>query len=248
MYSRQHLKETAKRNIEGKIWKLFLCTLVVALLLLVANIPFFGAIAVFVLSPAIIYGLTYIYLKVTAGEPFSPADLFFAFERGSFIWKVFGAYYLTAIYTFLWSLLFIIPGIVKAYSYSMTPMILIENPEMSVKDAIKESQKLMDYHKADLFVLQLSFIGWSLLCSVTLGIASIYVIPYYEATFINFYRFLKEEDSRYSVNTSSNTQTYNTYSSSSANEAQPYGESTNVNEAENFSDNENHNDENNDLN
>lgn len=81
-------------------------------------------------------------------------------------WKGFCMNFLTGLYIGLWSLLLVIPGIVKSYSYAMTPFILSENPEMSANDAITASRELMDGHKWDLFCLYLSFIGWNLLASL----------------------------------------------------------------------------------
>ncbi len=101
---------------------------------------------------------------------------------------------LVTLYTFLWSLLFIIPGIVKSYSYAMTPYILLDRPELSATDAIKESEKMMNGHKMDLFILDLSFIGWILLSMLTCGILVLYVEPYMEATRAAFYLELKGPD------------------------------------------------------
>lgn len=97
------------------------------------------------------------------------------------------------LFIFLWSLLFLIPGIIKSFSYAQMPYILMDHPEMGWKEAIEESKRMMDGHKADLFVLYLSFIPWLLLCGVTLGIAFLYVGPYMQMTCVNFYRALKEE-------------------------------------------------------
>ena len=101
---------------------------------------------------------------------------------------------LVMLYTFLWSLLFIIPGIIKSYSYAMTPYILLDRPELSATDAIKESEKMMDGHKMDLFILDLSFIGWVLLSMLTCGILVLYVEPYMMATKAAFYLELKGPD------------------------------------------------------
>lgn len=101
---------------------------------------------------------------------------------------------LVMLYTFLWSLLFIIPGIVKSYSYAMTPYILLDRPELSATDAIKESEKMMNGHKMDLFILDLSFIGWILLSMLTCGILVLYVEPYMMATKSAFYLELKGPD------------------------------------------------------
>jgi len=74
--------------------------------------------------------------------------------------------FLMGLYTFLWALLFVIPGIIKAHAYRMTPFILAENPGMKPSRAIEKSKTMMNGHKMDLFSLRLSFIGWSLLCSL----------------------------------------------------------------------------------
>ncbi|MBQ9194080.1 MAG: DUF975 family protein, partial [Bacteroidales bacterium] len=84
-------------------------------------------------------------------------------------WKKVGGMLLVGILTFLWSLLFIIPGIIKAFSYAMTPFILDENPELGASEAIHRSRMMMKNHKFDLFWLYLSFIGWFLLCCITCG-------------------------------------------------------------------------------
>ena len=98
-----------------------------------------------------------------------------------------GLYIITNFFTFLWSLLFVIPGIVKIYSYSMAPFILADNPDFTAREALSKSKKIMNGHKFELFVLQLSFFWWYILDWITLGIASIYVIPYINATTTNFY-------------------------------------------------------------
>lgn len=96
-------------------------------------------------------------------------------------------YLLTMLFTFLWSLLLIIPGIIKQYAYSMAPYIMAENPMMTATEALDESQRIMKGHKMDLFILQLSFIGWFLLVIITFGIALIWVAPYIEAARAEFY-------------------------------------------------------------
>lgn len=99
---------------------------------------------------------------------------------------------LVTTYTMLWSLLFIIPGIVKSFSYSMTFFILNDHPEMTASQAITESRRIMDGHKGELFVLGLSFIGWFILSMFTFGILLIYVIPYMQATIAAFYEKIRD--------------------------------------------------------
>lgn len=97
------------------------------------------------------------------------------------------------VFTALWSLLLIVPGIIKGYSYMMTMYILADEPELSAKEAMQKSMYLMDGHKMELFVLQLSFIGWMILSSLTFGLLLVYVIPYMEAATANFYQAIKRE-------------------------------------------------------
>ena len=89
---------------------------------------------------------------------------------------------------FLWSLLFIIPGIIKAYSYAMVPYILAENPNLSTKEALDLSKKMMNGNKWRLFCLQISFIGWIILCALTFGIGYIFLAPYQKAAEACFYK------------------------------------------------------------
>ena len=96
-----------------------------------------------------------------------------------------------SLFTYLWALLFFIPGIVKALSYSMAPYILAENKGKSALECINESKEMTKGHKMELFVLGLSFIGWGLLCGITFGIAAIWVAPYMQATMANVYNSLK---------------------------------------------------------
>ena len=109
--------------------------------------------------------------------------------------RTVGAVLLVFVYTLLWTLLLVIPGIIKAYSYSMTFYIVRENPEMTAGDAITASQKMMDGHKMDLFLLSLSFIGWAILASITFGIGYLWLIPYIYTAYAAFYETLKKETS-----------------------------------------------------
>ena len=124
------------------------------------------------------------------GEDISVGDAFKGFNiTGKAVWLSI----ITNFFIFLWSLLLLIPGIIKSFSYSMAPFILADNPELTAREALSESKKIMYGHKFDLFVLQLSFFLWYLLGAITLGIAYIYIAPYYEATIINFYNTIKDK-------------------------------------------------------
>lgn len=106
---------------------------------------------------------------------------------------VVGTMFLRTLYTFLWSLLFIIPGIIKALEYRMVPYILADHPEMSTKEVFALSRQMMDGEKRNAFVLDLSFLGWQILAAFTCGILNIfYVNPYIHSTNAELYLTLKK--------------------------------------------------------
>ena len=155
-----------------------------------------GVIATYVVTPALSVGLTMVYLEVTYGEGVNVPTLFKTFQNthqwiASVILLI-----LIGIFTLLWSLLLVIPGIIKSLSYSMSYYILAENPDMTAREALNESKAIMHGHKMDLFVLELSFIPWLLLVAVTLGIAAIWVEPYMQLTLTNFYHNIKRQDAQ----------------------------------------------------
>lgn len=102
------------------------------------------------------------------------------------------AYILHTLYTALWSLLFVIPGLVKTYSYSMTFYIMRDNPGIGANEAITRSRQMMNGHKWQLFCLHFSFIGWCLLSVLTCGILMLWVAPYMEAATAAFYESIKD--------------------------------------------------------
>ena len=105
------------------------------------------------------------------------------------------------VFTFLWALLFIIPGIIKAFAYAMTPYILVDKRELSANQAIDLSKEMMKGHKFDLFWLSLSFIGWILLSILTLGIGLFWLMPYITTSMGAFYEDVKAEyETRNSIN------------------------------------------------
>lgn len=101
---------------------------------------------------------------------------------------------LVSIFTFLWTWLLIIPGIIKAYSYSMTPYIVKDmvasGKQVSATDGINASKELMKGHKMALFIFDLSFLGWNILAAITCGIGYLWVTPYYQTAKANFYRHI----------------------------------------------------------
>lgn len=108
-------------------------------------------------------------------------------------WRKVGGMILVGLFTFLWSLLLYIPGIIKAFSYSMTKYILDDNPELSASEAIHRSRMMMKGHKFDLFWLYLSFIGWIILCLLTCCIGFIWLVPYMQTAEAAFYEEVKAD-------------------------------------------------------
>ncbi len=179
--TRIEMKAAAKQQISGSILALVIIFLITGL---IAG-TFVGALLV----PALSVSLCAIYLGMTKGTKASIGDMFCRIGTvGKALWLSILIY----VFTYLWTLLFIIPGIIKGFSYSMAYYVLAENPNMTAREALNTSKRIMKGHKWELFVLQLSFIGWHLLGMITCGIAYIYVIPYISATTANFYNSIKE--------------------------------------------------------
>lgn len=119
------------------------------------------------------------------------SDLFSQFDRFG---TGFAQHFLRSLYTFLWALLFIIPGIVKGYAYAMTPYILTDHPEMTASQAIGQSKQMMDGHKGELFILELTFIGWSILAGLCWNLGYLLYNPYISAAKAAFYRQLQAQE------------------------------------------------------
>lgn len=150
-------------------------------------IPVAGTILV---SLPVMYGYAIVMLNVFRGDEVNIGGLFDGFSDFG---RIVGTKLLQAIYTFLWMLLLIIPGIIKHYSYAMTDFILKDRPELSNNAAIEKSMAMMDGNKMKLFLLDLSFIGWAILCLFTLGIGYFFLQPYIQAAHAAFYEDLKAQ-------------------------------------------------------
>jgi uncharacterized membrane protein len=147
------------------------------------------AIDILLLSPLQVGGRRYF---IQSAQYFDNRGCFrFAFD--SYNWKgIAGSMFLMKLYVFLWTLLLIIPGIVKGYAYSMVPYILADNPNIGARRAIELSDNMTRGHKWDMFVLRLSFIGWYLLGVLCFFIGGIFVQPYENATFAELYLTLRQ--------------------------------------------------------
>lgn len=210
------LKIAAKENLDGK-WLVAIAVTVVAWLLVEAFTSNNGgnaaikyvmengrfvrvesdgssfrnlmSIVSLIIGGPIYYGVAAYFLKLARFQPAEFNDLFsgFRFFTTNFILNL-----LIVIFTVLWTLLLIVPGIIAAIKYSMAYYILNDNPEIGGLEAIRRSKEMMNGHKMRFFEMWLSFLGWFILGVVTFGLGMIYAIPYYRAAKANFYLDLKQ--------------------------------------------------------
>ena len=187
MKSREQIKELAKARLMAYRSPCVGVYVITAVASLVLGCTGIGAL---ILMPVIMVAASGFFAAVFDGEDRTINDWFSTMFDG-FLNKWLGVF-LVGLFTFLWSLLFVIPGIVMGIAYSMTPYILAECPNMKAMDALQLSRKITKGYKMDLFVAALSFFGWELLSAFTFGILEIlYVGPYRELTFGGIYRELK---------------------------------------------------------
>ena len=147
-----------------------------------------GFLITLLVGNAATVGLCNYFIKNTDSKPtFADAFSGFKIKYGRNI----GTLLLVGIKTVLWSILLIIPGIIKSFEYAIIPYILADDAEISSKDAFKKAKQMMKGNKWRLFKLNFSFIGWFLLCVLTLGIGTFFLIPYIDAANAEFYVELK---------------------------------------------------------
>ncbi len=199
MYAtRQELKARAKAQLGGGIfkekwlWAVLVCFIVTAVTGILGAIPAVGALAILVITGPLTYGVTSMFLKQSRNnQPMNLEDIIKGFT-GDFK-ENFLLGLMTAVFTALWSLLFVIPGIVKMYSYSMAFYIKVDNPTFTWKDCLNASKDMMNGHKMELFVQDLSFIGWMIVGSFCLGVGTLWVSAYMQATRAHFYQEVIKE-------------------------------------------------------
>ncbi len=180
------IKQKAKAALKGHWFANIVVLVLMVLITAVLDLTYVGAL----LSGLVMFGSAAFYLELVKTKKAKVGAFFGGMFKKFF--KRWGATLLISLYTCLWTLLFIIPGLVKSYSYAMTPYIMMEKPDMGINDAITKSRQMMKGHKWKLFCLDLSFTGWMLLSIVTLGIALVYVWPYYSAARAQFYKEVKK--------------------------------------------------------
>ena len=192
------LKAQARAQLGGGIFKnewltaLAVCFIAMAICSAAGGLlPGIGAL---ILSGPMTYGVAYVFLKQSRdGQPKNVADVFRGFPEDFGGTLLLGL--LSSLFTFLWGLLLVVPGIVKAYSYSQAFFVKVDRPEYDWRACMDESIQLMDGHKMDLFMLDLSFLGWYIVGALCIGVGTLWVYPYHMAARTKFY----EELTRYQM-------------------------------------------------
>lgn len=149
-------------------------------------------ITIFVILPLGL-GYTLSMLFLTRGQKEDAMENIFRQGFGWNYWRGLGTVLLVAIYTFLWALLLVIPGIIKSYSYRMSYYIARDCEDLPIDDCIYLSSKMMKGYKFKLFLLDLSFIGWAFLCILSFGIGFLWLQPYKSCSMARFYEERKAE-------------------------------------------------------
>jgi uncharacterized membrane protein len=147
-------------------------------------IPVLGWIGGLIIGGPLLIGLSIFSLAIARGKNAKASQLFDCFP---FFVNGLIAYILVTIYVLLWSLLLIVPGIIAAFSYSMTFFLLADNPQLDGQEAMKHSKAMMDGHKWELSCLVGRFTGWFLVGIFTLGIGFLWIGPYFMASVAKFY-------------------------------------------------------------
>lgn len=172
---------------------LFIATMIGILIVILLSV----AIKI-VIGNALIVGAKRIFLKNATSDSMASADNIISIFKSGFWGNVAIVMFLKNLFIFLWSLLLIIPGIIKSYEYRMVPYILAEDPSVSAGEALSRSREMMYGHKMNTFILDLSFIPWNILAALTCGILGVfYVNPYYYQTRAELYLKLKELNNGY---------------------------------------------------
>jgi uncharacterized membrane protein len=183
------LMQMARESLKGK-WGLAIGTFLLYMLISVVlqMIPILGIIASLVITGPFALGLTYFTLSISRNQDAKLEQIFQGFNNFG---TALGAYLLMALFIILWTLLLIVPGIIAAISYSMTFYIIADDNSIGAMDAIDKSKKMMYGYKWKYFCLCLRFLGWALLCILTLGIGFLWLMPYMQVSMAKFYDDVK---------------------------------------------------------
>lgn len=199
--NRVEIKNYAKEKLSGNlgsIWKILIIALGISLAAGVVFGILFNSMDADILDSLLGIlmvplgiGTTAFFVSLIESTDFEAKDLFKYYH--DFV-KIIGVTVLMGLVVMLGYICFVIPGIILTFSYSLVPIILIKKPELGIVETLKYSREKMQGHKLDAFVLGLSFIGWAILGTLTLGILYIWLFPYMQLTFTKFYLNILEEN------------------------------------------------------
>ena len=191
MKTNSQIRNSARECMQGHWGKGAFVTFLYVILCIGSS--YLSILALFFVLPLALGWYIFSLNLVLKRESLSVGNLFGAFGNGLY-WKSIGLHLLMALYTFLWTLLLIVPGFIKSYSYRLAPFLSIENPELSSAKAIEKSMKMMKGHKMDLFLIDLGYTAWCILGGIlTLGLGLLWIIPYYQIVAAKFYVEVKRE-------------------------------------------------------
>lgn len=225
---RIRIKQEAKMCVEGNRWALWKPTLVVAIitiaistLLATGLLLYFGSdyllsmdyeymveyiqnssastianLLASIITAPLSYGLIMYYVEFERAEQ---ANINIIFKPFQYVIKVFVINVFINILVSIGSMLLIIPGIIMAAAFSCVPYIYMKHPELGVMDMVSHAWRMMKGHKFEYIILELSFLGWHLLGTITCGLAYIWIIPYYQMTLVKFFNAIDEEYSTYNI-------------------------------------------------
>ncbi len=189
----QYFRNLGWAQLQGRWGQPVVFTLVYIIIAYVSNsivgLGFAGLVTLLLIPMAYSYSISFLNDKRTS-DGFKIKALFDGYKD---FMRIFETILVQNFYVLFWSLLLIVPGVIKSISYSQTYYVLKDNPELRLNAAIERSMAMMEGHKMQYFLLMLSFIGWLLLVIFTLGIAALWVSPYMNATFAHYYEYVKEE-------------------------------------------------------
>lgn len=186
------LMQSAKESLKGK-WGLAIGTFIVYYLITFSCqiVPFLGSILSALISGPLLLGYAIFSLSISRNKK---TKFEYAFEGFNNFGIALGTYFLMFIYVFLWTLLFIIPGVIALFSYSMAFYILADDDSIGAVEALKKSKELMKGNKLKLFYLMLRFLGLTFLCLLTFGIGFLWLIPFVNVTLAKFYDDIKPQE------------------------------------------------------
>ena len=191
--TRAQIKALAREQLGGGIfkspWLMALAACAISSILIGAAGSILWGLASLIVTGPLGYGLAYILLKQARDrQPIQLGDLFKGFStdfKNTFLLGL-----MMGIFIALWSMLFVIPGIVMSYAYSMAYYIKLDHPEYTWKECLNQSKAMMKGYKMTLFVQDLSFIGWFIVGSLCFGVGTLWVVPYQAAARAQFYNAL----------------------------------------------------------